>query len=117
MPSIRKKQPCRKNPIIPEKVSFVGIDETHKFPHDFYASVDFCRDLERELLTARNDAFNLANALSKAEAEVERLKKMVMEAARKGDELLEPYRLRAEKAETLLKQIHAFVEALNTTNK
>lgn len=53
----------------------------------------------------------------KAEAEVERLREMVMEAARKGDELLEPYRLRAEKAETLLKQIHAFVEALNPNKK
>ncbi len=53
----------------------------------------------------------------KAESEVERLKEIVMEAARKGDELLEPYRLRAEKAETLLKQIQAFAEALNPTNK
>ncbi len=35
----------------------------------------------------------------KAEAEVERLKEMVMETARKGDELLELFRLRAEKAE------------------
>jgi hypothetical protein len=52
-----------------------------------------------------------------AQAEVERLKEMVMEAARKGDELLEPYRLRAEKAETLLKQIQAFAEALNPANK
>ena len=49
----------------------------------------------------------------RAEAEVEKLKGLVMEAARKGDELLEPYRLRAEKAETLLKQIQAFAEALN----
>lgn len=55
--------------------------------------------------------------MRKMQAEVERLKKMVMEAARKGDDLLEPYRLRAEKAETLLKQIHAFVEALNPTDK
>lgn len=56
-------------------------------------------------------------ARQKAEAEVERLKKMVMEAARKGDELLAPYRLRAEKAETLINQIYAFAEALNPTNK
>ena len=55
--------------------------------------------------------------LEKIEAEVERLKEMVMEAARKGDELLEPYRLRAEKAETLLNQIHAFVETLNPNKK
>ena len=53
----------------------------------------------------------------KLEAEVERLKELVMEAARKGDELLEPYRLRAEKAETLLKQIHSFAEALNPNKK
>lgn len=31
------------------------------------------RELELEMLTARNRAFNLANALSKAEADVERL--------------------------------------------
>ena len=37
----------------------------------------FARQLERELLTARNDAFNLANALSKAEAEVEGLKELL----------------------------------------
>ena len=55
--------------------------------------------------------------LAASEAEVERLKEMVMEAARKGDELLEPYRLRAEKAETLLNQIHAFVETLNPNKK
>jgi hypothetical protein len=36
-----------------------------------------CRQLERELLTARDDAFNLANALSKAEAEVERLRAFI----------------------------------------
>ena len=53
--------------------------------------------------------------LAASKAEVERLRKMVIEAARKGDELLEPYRLRAEKAETLIKQIHAFAEAINPT--
>lgn len=36
-------------------------------------SIAFARGLERELLTARNDAFNLANALSEAEAEVQRI--------------------------------------------
>ena len=61
-----------------------------------------CRELCRE-----------REARQKAEAEVERLRELVMDAARKGDELLEPYRLRAEKAETLLKQIQAFAEALN----
>ena len=35
---------------------------------------DFARQLERELLTARDDAFNLVNELSKAGAEVERLR-------------------------------------------
>ena len=68
------------------------------------------RQLEREL------AVSLKNQV-KTQAEVERLKEMVMEAARKGDELLEPYRLRAEKAETLLNQIHAFVETLNPNKK
>ena len=72
-------------------------------------NTEFAQQLEREL------SHSLANQL-KTQAEVERLKEMVMEAARKGDELLDPYRLRAEKAETLLKQIQAFAEAL-TTNK
>jgi len=58
-----------------------------------------------------------ADRLEKAKAEVEGLKELVKLSARKGDELLEPYRLRAEKAETLLKQIQAFVETLNPTDK
>ena len=33
--------------------------------------------LERELLAARDDNFNLANSLSKAEAEVERLREWI----------------------------------------
>ena len=64
-----------------------------------------------------NLAMDLERELAASKAVVERLKGLVMEAARKGDELLEPYRLRAEKAETLLKQIHSFVEAINKTNK
>ena len=35
--------------------------------------VAFAEELERELLTARNEAFNLANALSKSEAELQRI--------------------------------------------
>ena len=60
---------------------------------------------------------NLLEERSESKAGVERMKDLVKEAARKGDELLEPYRQRAEKAETLLKQIYAFVEALNQTKK
>jgi hypothetical protein len=108
-------------------------------------SIVLARELERELKNAqeaylksveRDDYLTQGLAASQAEverldhlladasetnhklaAEVERLKEMVMEAARKGDELLEPFRLRAEKAETLIKQIHAFVSALNPTSK
>ena len=110
-----------------------------------FVSLEFAQELERELKNAqeaylksveRDDYLTQGLAASQAEverldhlladasetnhklaAEVERLKEMVMEAARKGDELLEPFRLRAEKAETLIKQIHAFVSALNPTSK
>ena len=71
--------------------------------------------IENEMLRALSR--EIERELTASKAEVERLNGLVMEAAQKGDELLEPHRLRAEKAETLLKQIHAFVEALNTTNK
>jgi phage shock protein A len=87
-------------------------------------SIVLARELELEAVTYKNEALSLRDShdllyrdYQKLEAEVERLKEMVMEAARKGDELLEPFRLRAEKAETLIKQIHAFVSALNPTNK
>ena len=49
-------------------------EEMLKKHEDAYA---LSRELERELLTARNDAFNLANALSKAEAEAERLREQL----------------------------------------
>ena len=88
-------------------------DVVYHHKNEIVVDADFARELEREL----NELWSRFDKQMEAEAEVERLKEMVMEAARKGDELLEPYRLRAEKAETLLKQIHAFVEALNTTNK
>jgi len=78
-------------------------DVVYHHKNEIVVDADFARQLELEL--------------AEAKAEVERLKKMVMEAARKGDELLEPYRLREEKAETLLKQIHAFAEALNPNKK
>ena len=82
-------------------------------------------DLEIAHMAVRQDlagtiwehAGKLQKELAKSKAEIDRLKEMVKEAARKGDELLEPYRLRAEKAETLIKQIYAFVEALNKTDK
>ena len=55
----------------------------------------FCsRQIERELLAARDDNFNLANALSKAEAEVDRLKEelrlAVMLAEEVADEWVDP---------------------------
>ena len=53
----------------------------------------------------------------RAEAEVERLKKMVKDFAKRSDDRSEHLIARAEKAETLLKQIHAFVEALNPADK
>ena len=42
-------------------------------PFGEHIEASFSKELERELLTARNDAFSLANALSKAEAEVKLL--------------------------------------------
>ena len=71
--------------------------------------------IENEMLRALSR--EIERELTASKAEVERLNGLVMEAAQKGDELLEPYRLRAEKAETLINQIHAFAEALNPTNK
>jgi hypothetical protein len=65
--------------------------------------VEFAEGLERELAASK--------------AEVERLNEMVMDCAKISDERSKHLIERAEKAETLLKQIHAFVEALNTTNK
>jgi hypothetical protein len=49
-------------------------------PFGEHIEASFSKELERELLTARNDAFNLANALSKSEAEVERLRELLEEA-------------------------------------
>jgi hypothetical protein len=153
----------------------VELSESNAKVDRLRAEKNACLDGNEYYGTRRNDAFNLANALSKSEAEdssviqtdtprtnacphcgakyfnvvewecgttpiidgdthrspfciereacqkakveVERLKELVIESARKGDELLEPYRLRAEKAETLIKQIHAFVEALKPSDK
>ena len=47
-----------------------------------------------------------AEALQKAEAEVERLKKMVIEAAELGDKRSENFKARAEKAEASLIKIN-----------
>jgi membrane protein involved in colicin uptake len=55
---------------------------------------DLCRQLEQEL--------------SASKAEVERLKKMVIEAAELGDKRSEHFKARAEKAEALVKQIHHY---------
>ena len=55
------------------------LNEIHCASHDeaeaLIALLNGSRQLERELLAARDDNFNLANALSKAEAKVEELKK------------------------------------------
>ena len=50
--------------------------------HETKAAVSrhHAEQLERELLAARQDAFNLANALSKAESEVERLRELLKRA-------------------------------------
>jgi hypothetical protein len=72
-------------------------------PFQYAPLLSFARELERELAASN--------------AEVERLKKMVMEAAELGDKRSDTFKSRAEKAETLLKQIEAFVDALNPTDK
>jgi hypothetical protein len=72
---------------------------------------------EAEVAFWKSKAYEAEDREGKLESEVERLKDMVRAVARKGDELLEPYRIRAEKSEALIKQIQAFVEALNQTNK
>jgi len=40
--------------------------------------------------------------------EVERLKEMVMDAAKRGDELAKHWKERAEKAEAIIKQLHHY---------
>jgi len=42
------------------------------------------------------------------DSEVARLKEMVMDAARRGDEMAENWKERAEKAEALIQQLHHF---------
>ena len=59
----------------------------------------FARQLEREL------SHSLANQL-KTQAEIERLKKMVIEAAELGDKRSENFKARAEKAEASLIKIN-----------
>lgn len=73
---------------------------------------------ERELYRAANDDVKrIAEERNKAEVEVDRLKEMVMDCAKRSDERSKHLIERAEKAETLIKQINAFVEALNPTDK
>ena len=62
-------------------------------------NTEFARQLEREL------SHSLANQL-KTQAEVERLKKMVIEAAELGDKRSENFKARAEKAEASLIKIN-----------
>jgi formyltetrahydrofolate synthetase len=45
--------------------------------------------------------------------EVARLKEMVINAAKRGDELAEHWKERAEKAEAIIKQLHNFAETID----
>ena len=64
----------------------------------FVVPVETSRQLEKELTEKTN--------------EVERLKEMVMDAARRGDELVAHWKERAEKAESIIKQLHNFAETI-----
>jgi len=49
--------------------------------------------------------------------EIARLKEMVMDAARRGDELAAHWKERAEKAEAIIKQLHHLAEQLPEASK
>jgi len=49
--------------------------------------------------------------------EIARLKEMVMDAARRGDELAANWKERAEKAEAIIKQLHHLAEQLPEASK
>jgi len=49
--------------------------------------------------------------------EIARLKEMVMDAARRGDELAAHWKERAEKAEALIQQLHHLAEQLPEASK
>ena len=66
----------------------------------------FCRcnqdeKLERELAQKTNEVARLRE-------ELERAKEIVMDAAKRGDEMAAHWKERAEKAEALVKQIHHY---------
>jgi len=67
---------------------------------------EFACDLERELADKTN--------------EVARLKEIVMDAAKRGDEMTTHWKERAEKAEAIIKQLHHYagiIEGFQTTDK
>ena len=49
--------------------------------------------------------------------EIARLKEMVMDTARRGDELAANWKERAEKAEAIIKQLHHLAEQLPEASK
>jgi len=50
------------------------------------------------------------NSTNEQTNEVERLKEMIMDAAKRGDEMAVHWKERAEKAESIIKQLHNFAE-------
>jgi len=68
-----------------------------------WVRADFARELERELTEKTN--------------EVARLKKMVMDAAKRGDEMADHWKERAEKAEALIQQLHHLAKQLPKASK
>jgi uncharacterized coiled-coil DUF342 family protein len=58
-------------------------------------------------------------AFIEQEKEVERLKEMVMDAAKRGDEMIAYWKERAEKAEAIIKQLHHYagiIEGFQASN-
>ena len=48
------------------------------------------------------------NEVARLREELERAKEMVMDAARRGDEMAAHWKERAEKAESIIKQLHHY---------
>jgi len=90
--------------------------------HDYGNVLECSRKLERELAEKTNEIDRLKNELrgeigwrqakesevEKLHNEVARLKEMVMDAARRGDEMSAHWKERAEKAEAIIKQLHHY---------
>jgi L-lysine 2,3-aminomutase len=64
----------------------------------FVVPVEICLQLERELTEKTN--------------EVARLNEMVMDAAKRGDQMAAHWKERAEKAEEIIKQLHKLGEVI-----